>query len=55
MVLLSIQVAILFSGQGTQQVGMASDLATQQVAKDLFDRASEILGYDLLKLVNEAL
>jgi len=47
------QVAILFAGQGTQQVGMASDLADIQVCKELFDKASAILGYDLLKLCNE--
>ena len=45
------EVAILFPGQGTQKVGMATTLLTHSVAKDLFARASAILGYDLEALV----
>lgn len=40
--------AHLFSGQGAQTVGMGADLAP-----DLYDRASEILGYDLRELCLE--
>jgi [acyl-carrier-protein] S-malonyltransferase len=43
--------AFLFPGQGAQAVGMAKDLCTQfPAAKELFDRASEVLGYDLFSL-----
>jgi [acyl-carrier-protein] S-malonyltransferase len=45
------KIAFYFPGQGAQAVGMASTLAaTIPSAKDLFDRASTILGYDLLAL-----
>jgi len=47
------KVAMLFAGQGTQNVGMCEELAASQVGKDLFQRASQILGYDLLQLCNE--
>ncbi|GLI66627.1 hypothetical protein VaNZ11_010553, partial [Volvox africanus] len=47
-------VAALFPGQGAQSVGMAKDLVAEvPAAKELFDKASEILGYDLLKLCVE--
>ena len=43
--------AFLFPGQGAQAVGMAKDLCTQlPAAKELFDRASEVLGYDLFSV-----
>ncbi len=43
--------AFLFPGQGAQTVGMGGALAERlPVAKSLFDRASSILGYDLLTL-----
>merc|ERR1711907_806445 len=44
-----MKVAMLFAGQGTQRVGMAQDIQNTE----LFDQASAILGYDLLKLCNE--
>eukprot|EP00198_Chlamydomonas_reinhardtii_P000527 XP_001689862.1 malonyl-CoA:acyl-carrier-protein transacylase [Chlamydomonas reinhardtii] len=47
-------IAALFPGQGAQSVGMAKDLvATVPKAKEMFDKASEILGYDLLKVCVE--
>ncbi|MBX3426717.1 MAG: ACP S-malonyltransferase [Pirellulales bacterium] len=43
--------AFLFPGQGAQSVGMGAELAASlPAAKSLFDRAGEILGYDLLEL-----
>ena len=46
--------AFFFPGQGAQSVGMAVDVAASvPAAKKLFDQASEILGYDLLKLCAE--
>jgi [acyl-carrier-protein] S-malonyltransferase len=45
--------AVVFPGQGSQSVGMLSDLAgTPQVA-DTFAQASEVLGYDLWQLVQD--
>ena len=46
------RLAAIFPGQGSQTVGMGSDVArNSSIARELFDRASEILGYDLLDLV----
>jgi [acyl-carrier-protein] S-malonyltransferase len=40
--------AFLFPGQGAQYIGMAKSLCdTLPAARSLFDRAAEILGYDL--------
>merc|ERR1712176_424355 len=42
-------VAFFFPGQGAQSVGMCAAVCEEvPAAKDLFDKASEILGYDLL-------
>ena len=47
-------VAFLFPGQGAQHVGMGAESTSElPAAKALFDSASEILGYDLLKLCLE--
>ncbi len=44
----------MFPGQGAQVVGMGADLvARSSVASELFAEASEILGFDLLKLCRE--
>src|SRR5437868_6200750 len=43
--------AFLFPGQGAQSVGMAKTLCeTLPTARQLFDQAQQILGYDLLHL-----
>ena len=49
-----MSMAFLFPGQGAQSVGMCQSLHGKYAcAKALFDRASEILGYDLAKLCFE--
>ncbi len=48
------RIAVVFPGQGSQSVGMADDIvAFSPQAKALFERASTVLGYDLLKLTHE--
>mmetsp|Transcript_2659 Transcript_2659/g.3634 ORF Transcript_2659/g.3634 Transcript_2659/m.3634 type:complete len:354 (+) Transcript_2659:16-1077(+) len=51
---ISYKVGFMFPGQGAQTVGMAAGLCNEvPAAKELFDKASKILGYDLLdKCVN---
>ena len=39
----------MFPGQGAQSVGMCGTICDEvPKAKEMFDKASEILGYDLL-------
>lgn len=46
--------AIVFPGQGSQSVGMLSELATRYpVIKKTFSQASSVLDYDLWKLVQQ--
>ncbi|MEC8557162.1 MAG: ACP S-malonyltransferase [Planctomycetota bacterium] len=46
--------ALLFPGQGAQDVGMGSGLTERSSqAKEYFQQASELLGYDLLELCLE--
>ena len=50
----SSKAAFLFPGQGAQAVGMGSGVCAKvPAARDLFDRAAPVLGYDLLKLCTE--
>jgi len=42
--------AFLFPGQGSQSVGMVQGLASQPEARKIFQRAGEILGFDLFDL-----
>ena len=42
------KIALVFPGQGSQFVGMCKDLYDEyELARDIFDRANELLGYDL--------
>ena len=46
--------AFIFPGQGAQHVGMAKTIVeNHSVAKELFERANEVLGLDLAKLCFE--
>ncbi len=46
--------AVVYAGQGAQAVGMGKDLvAAHPECKDLFDRASAVLGFDLARLCAE--
>lgn len=46
--------ACVFPGQGSQSIGMMAELAeTYPVVTELFAKASEVLGYDLWKIVQE--
>lgn len=48
------KIAFLFPGQGAQTVGMGAALAESlPAARKLYDRANEILGYDLARLCFE--
>lgn len=49
-----VKIGVLFPGQGSQVVGMGVDVAERSPqARDLFDRATRVVGYDLLELQRE--
>jgi [acyl-carrier-protein] S-malonyltransferase len=45
--------ACVFAGQGAQFVGMGRDLAEAAPVRALFDRANQVLGFDLAKICFE--
>jgi [acyl-carrier-protein] S-malonyltransferase len=48
------KVAFLFSGQGAQSVGMGKQIAEAYKSADtIFDQASEVLGFDIKKMIFE--
>ncbi len=48
------KIAFLFPGQGAQTVGMGAQLIESlPAARELFDRAADVLGYDLAKMCAE--
>src|SRR3989338_4629314 len=47
-------VGLLFPGQGAQYVGMGKDFSEKfKVAKEIFERGNQILGFDLAKICFE--
>ncbi|MCS7017362.1 MAG: acyltransferase domain-containing protein, partial [Gemmatales bacterium] len=45
------RIAFLFAGQGAQYVGMGKTLLEESpIARELFTRAAEVLGYDLAQV-----
>lgn len=49
-----MSLAFVFPGQGSQSVGMLAEMAeTYPLVQETFGSASEVLGYDLWKLVQE--
>ena len=50
------KIAYIFPGQGAQYVGMGKDLYEKfPAAREIFDKANEILGFDLKRVCFESL
>ncbi len=50
---MSHEIAWLFPGQGSQEVGMGADLLDVPAAQDTFAEADELLGFELSRLMRE--
>ena len=48
------KLAIVFPGQGSQTIGMTENLLTiDNKIKEIFSTASDVLGYDILKIISD--
>jgi len=48
------KLAFLFPGQGAQYIGMGKQIADEYKSADaIFDEASEVLGFDMKKMIFE--
>ena len=51
---MSQKIAMIFSGQGSQAVGMGKDFyETSEVAREMFERAGERIGVDFKEIIFE--
>ncbi len=50
----SDQSVLLFPGQGAQYVGMGKELLEVPGVREMYDRASQTLDYDLLKVIKNS-
>ncbi|MBN1788589.1 MAG: ACP S-malonyltransferase [Sedimentisphaerales bacterium] len=51
---MAVKIAYIFPGQGAQTVGMGKDFYdSEPIAADIFDKANQIVGYDLGKICFE--
>ena len=49
-----MKTAWVFPGQGSQSLGMGVDLVELDIAKNIFDRATEILGWSIIDVCQDA-
>lgn len=49
----SNNLAFVFPGQGSQSVGMLAKFADAAIVRSTFEEASQVLGYDLWKLISD--